>query len=101
MNHAQRLALWRDTLTPGRRIRCVENTRIPTRAGVIVEILTVGVYYATACCVSDPSGQLVEGATFHLDLPKLARNLHHATADRIRYTLEGPRGGECEWEVID
>lgn len=98
MNHGQRLALWRDTLAPGSVLRCVENTKIPDRAGLLVAVDSVGGRTLRVTVVDDPAGRLDPETRYVIDLPKLARDLDHVSSDRIRFRIKP--GLLVEWEKV-
>lgn len=99
MNHNEKVALFRDQLRPGVRMRCARNERVPARVGLRVVVGDkIGMWSFPVIVEGDPSDRVDPGSTYWLRFPDRARDLIEATPQRITYWVAPDQ--LVEWEII-
>lgn len=89
---AKSIAAFRDRLTAGARVKCLENTYIPERAGLVATVATPG---KTSIRLD------AAGATSWMNFPARVRDVVALTRNTITYRIEHRGENTCTWEILE
>lgn len=97
--HAERMRTWTESIELGAWLVCRENSYIPDRVGLVVEVTDVRPRRLIVKVVADPSDRIDSGTEgYVIQLPIRARDVLELTTRKIRYTTRNGQGElTVEW----
>lgn len=84
------LSAFKQRIHAGTVLRCVENTYIPRRAGMLATITKPGVNVFSA---------EMDGKSYRMEFPTRARDVVSASADQVTYKI-GRDEHTVTWEIV-
>lgn len=95
------LAAFRDRLTTGTRLRCIENTYIPHRAG-LEAIVTKPGKSTVRLQATTSTGNIEAGGTCWMSPPTRVRDVLAMTEDAITYLIDPATRGDhkATWRIL-